>query len=246
MLHFGLVGKKLGHSFSQKWFEKRFNELQLTECSYSNIELETIDNVIDNTSHLKGFNVTIPYKNQILPYLDELSSESEAIGAVNCVVRNNDNKLIGYNTDYYGFMESLRPLLTNRNITQALVLGASGGAARAVLYTLNKLNINTIKVSRTTTDGMMTYEQLTENIIRDCQLIVNCTPAGMFPDVHNAPHINYEHIGNQHILYDLVYNPPLTEFLNRGRKRGATVKNGLEMLHIQAELSWELFFRNNP
>ena len=246
MLHFGLVGKKLGHSFSQKWFEKRFNELQLTECSYSNIELETIDNVLNNSSHLKGFNVTIPYKNQILPYLDELSPEAEAIGAVNCVVRNNDNKLIGYNTDYYGFMESLTPLLTNRNITQALVLGASGGAARAVLYALNKLNINTIKVSRTTTDGMMTYEQLTENIFRKSHLIVNCTPAGMFPDVHNAPQINYEYIDNQHILYDLVYNPPLTEFLNRGRKRGATVKNGLEMLHLQAELSWELFFRNNP
>lgn len=246
MLHFGLVGKKLGHSFSQKWFEKRFNELQLTECSYSNIELETIDNVLDNTSHLKGFNVTIPYKNQILPYLDELSPEAEAIGAVNCVVRNNDNKLIGYNTDYYGFMESLTPLLTNRNITQALVLGASGGAARAVMYALNNLNIKAIRVSRTATDGMVTYEQLNEEIIHDSHLIVNCTPAGMFPDVHNAPQINYEYIDNQHILYDLVYNPPLTEFLNRGRKRGATVKNGLEMLHIQAELSWKLFFRNNP
>lgn len=246
MLHFGLVGKKLGHSFSQKWFEKRFKELQLTECNYSNIELETIDNVLDNTSHLKGFNVTIPYKNQILPYLDELSPEAKAIGAVNCVVRNNDNKLIGYNTDYYGFMESLTPLLTNRNITQALVLGASGGAARAVLYALNKLNINTIKISRTATDGMKTYEQLSSEIIRNSHLIVNCTPAGMFPDVHNAPQIDYEQIDNQHILYDLVYNPPLTEFLNRGRKRGATVKNGLEMLHLQAELSWELFFRNNP
>ena len=246
MLHFGLVGKKLGHSFSKRWFEERFEEHQRAECSYSNIELETIDNVLNNTSHLKGFNVTIPYKNQILPYLDELSPEAEAIGAVNCVVRNNDNKLIGYNTDYYGFMESLTPLLTNRNITQALVLGASGGAARAVLYTLNKLNINTIKVSRTTTDGMMTYEQLTENIFHESHLIINCTPAGMFPDVHNTPQINYEYIDNQHILYDLVYNPPLTEFLNRGRKRGATIKNGLEMLHLQAELSWELFFRNNP
>ncbi len=241
MLHFGLVGKKLGHSFSQKWFEKRFNELQLTECSYSNIELETIDNVIDNTSHLKGFNVTIPYKNQILPYLDELSPEAEAIGAVNCVVRNNDNKLIGYNTDYYGFMESLKPLLTNRNITQALVLGASGGAARAVMYALNKLNIKVIKVSRSATDGMISYEQLNAEIISDSHLIVNCTPAGMFPDVQSAPQIDYEQISNQHILYDLVYNPPLTEFLNRGRKRGATVKNGLEMLHLQAELSWEYF-----
>ena len=241
MLHFGLVGKKLGHSFSQKWFEKRFNELQLTECSYSNIELETIDNVLDRTSHLKGFNVTIPYKNQILPYLDELSPEAEAIGAVNCVVRNKDNKLIGYNTDYYGFMESLKPLLTNRNITQALVLGASGGAARAVMYAINKLNIKVIKVSRSATDGMISYEQLNAEIISDSHLIVNCTPAGMFPDVQSAPQIDYEQISNQHILYDLVYNPPLTEFLNRGRKRGATVKNGLEMLHLQAELSWEYF-----
>jgi shikimate dehydrogenase len=246
MLHFGLVGKKLGHSFSKRWFEERFEEHQRAECSYSNIELETIDNVLDRTSYLKGFNVTIPYKNQILPYLDELSPEAEEIGAVNCVVRGNDNKLIGYNTDYYGFMKSLAPLLRNRNITQALVLGATGGAARAVLHALNNLNINVIKISRTSINGMLTYEQLTEEIIRESLLIVNCTPAGMFPDVHSAPQIDYEHICNQHILYDLVYNPPLTEFLNRGRKRGATVKNGLEMLHLQAELSWELFFRNNP
>ncbi len=243
---FGLIGKKLGHSFSRTWFERQFTLLGLNEnCSYENVEIKTIDELLNATAHLSGFNVTIPYKGEILPYLDELSTEAIEINAVNCVVRKN-GKLIGHNTDSFGFENSLKPLIKSDTPNRALVLGASGGAAQSVKFVLKNMGIKAIGVTRLPHDNMLTYDQLSPEIIAECRLIVNCTPLGMWPDCQGVPNIPFSSITHNHILYDLVYNPAQTTFLKQGRRYGATVKNGLEMLHLQAAKSWELFFEHQP
>lgn len=251
---YGIIGRPLGHSFSKPYFERKFAELGLTDHRYYNFPLETIAGVAairDGYPDLAGFNVTIPYKKEIIPLLDGISDEARAIGAVNCV-KVVDRKLYGYNTDAYGFGIGLEKLLGTElhgvqgaggefsGTRSALVLG-SGGAASAVCYVLDRLGIEFCNVSRSKKPGSLTYEELSPAIMRSHRLIVNTTPLGTWPDVDNKPDIPYEHIGPGHFIYDLVYNPPVTAFLAEGRKRGAATLNGETMLHAQAERNWEIW-----
>lgn len=238
---YALVGKKLGHSFSRAWFTSKFEREGLRDYQYINLELSSISELTDAVSFhsLKGFNVTIPYKEAILPYLHQLSEEAAGIGAVN-TVRAADGKLYGYNTDVIGFEKTLRPLLKPCH-TEALILG-TGGAAKAAAYVLHKLGIDYKMVSRTG-DGqhILNYRQLTMLHVRNAGIIINASPAGMFPDIHTRPDIPYEGVDKYHLLYDMVYNPPVTGFMEQGELYGARVINGYEMLIGQAEASWKIW-----
>lgn len=239
---FGLVGRKLGHSFSSGFFTEKFSKEGI-DAVYLNFEIADIEHLtklLRDYPRLKGFNVTIPYKTEILPFLNHISEEAQEIGAVN-VVRINDNKeLIGYNSDVYGFVKSLSPLLPGHGGIKALVLG-TGGASKAVCYGLRRLGIEFTKVSRSSDNGDITYSELTPEIVNTHRVIVNTTPLGMYPDISTAPDIPYAGIGHEHICYDLVYNPADTLFMKKCREKGAKVKNGLEMLCLQAERSWEIW-----
>jgi len=242
---YGLFGFPLGHSFSRGFFTEKF-EKEKIDAEYLNFEIPSIDEYIatlDANPELKGHNVTIPYKQQVMPFLDELSDEAKAIGAVNVVrVSNTDGKryLKGYNSDVIGFVDSLRPLLAPIH-TAALILG-TGGASKAVKYGLEKkLGMETLYVSRTAKPGMITYEQVTPEILSKYQVIVNCSPVGMHPHVDECPDIPYEALTSDNVLFDLVYNPLETLFMKKGKANGAIVKNGLEMLHLQAIASWEFW-----
>ena len=184
-------------------------------------------------------NVTIPYKESIIKYLDEVDSEAQKIGAVNTIKVTDDNKLIGYNTDVYGFQKSIEPLLKSHH-KKALILG-TGGASKAIAYAFNKLNIAYKFVSRKEIENMLTYEMLDAEIMNEYSIIVNCTPIGTHPNVEDAPAIPYQYLSDNHLLYDLIYNPAETKFLQEGKKYGASIKNGLEMLELQAEKSWEIW-----
>lgn len=243
---FGLIGYPLGHSFSAKYFAEKFKRENLNEqyCLFPLNEIKELDNLLEENVGLQGLNVTIPYKETVMTYLDELSPDASAIGAVNVIKifkSNNGEKpyLKGYNTDWEGFSLSLSPLLTG-NERKALVLG-TGGASKAITYALSKLGIMPTLVSRRMQEDTITYEKLDKSIIEDNLLIVNTTPLGMFPHTESYPLIPYEHLTSRHICYDLVYNPLETEFMKRCAAMGATTKNGLEMLHIQAELSWKIW-----
>lgn len=241
MLYFGLIGRSLSHSFSRNFFSAKF-EAEQRAADYSLIEIEdisTINNVIAKHG-LSGFNVTIPYKESIIPYLDELSSEAKAVGAVNCVVVR-DGRTIGHNTDVKGIEASLGWLTIDEN-TKALVLG-TGGASKAVQYVLRKMNIEYKVVSRDTSRGDLTYEQLSSEIIKEYTLIINATPVGTAPDIDNAPSLDYSSLGESHQLFDLVYNPATTEFLKRGEAQGANTMNGILMLQTQAIASWHIWQR---
>ena len=207
-------------------------------------KIEKIEEVLHEHSDLQGFNVTIPYKQAIIPYLSKLSREAETIGAVNCVRRTPEG-LIGYNTDAYGFHRSLNTLLNGVHPGRALVLG-TGGASRAIKFVLSEMNIPFDTVSRRLQGADYTYKILTDEIIQAHRLIINCTPLGTFPKTDEYPDLPYEAIGPSHFLFDLVYNPPLTEFLRRGKQRGASIQNGYEMLVGQAELAWEIWNNPNP
>lgn len=241
---FGLIGKTLSHSFSQAYFEEKFRREGINDATYSLFELADISLVpalIREHPDLIGFNVTIPYKQQITPFLDELSEEASAVGAVNTVViQRTDNHIhtTGHNTDIIGFRQSLQDIeIPDR----ALVLG-TGGAAAAITYVLEKMGCACTAVSRNPERGLP-YSALTTEIVAQHRLIVNCTPLGTFPNVHEKPDIPYEGISGKHFLYDLVYNPAETAFLQEGRLRGARVRNGLQMLHAQAEAAWSLVNR---
>lgn len=251
MERFGLIGRKLGHSFSKKFFSEKFSDEGI-DASYDLFELDKIESLrklTENLPDLKGLNVTIPYKESVIPYLDSVDEDAERIGAVNTirVTRNQDGYIIlkGYNTDVIGFYKSLTPLL-NDEVRNSLVLG-SGGAARAVCHALSCAGIGCTVVSRSPENVSIpdvkatSYESLDRKIVEDSRLIVNCTPLGMFPHTDECPDLPYEYIGKKHICYDLIYNPELTKFLNLCRERGAMIKNGLEMLHIQAEESWKIW-----
>ena len=247
MRQYGLIGFPLGHSFSQRYFAEKFQKEGIENCSYANFpieKIEKIEEVLHEHPDLQGFNVTIPYKQAIIPYLSKLSREAETIGAVNCVRRTPEG-LIGYNTDAYGFQRSLNTLLNGGHPERALVLG-TGGASRAIKFVLSEANIPFDTVSRKAQGADYTYEMLTEEVIRAHRLIVNCTPLGTFPKTDECPDLPYEAIGPSHFLFDLVYNPPLTEFLRRGQQHGASIRNGYEMLVGQAELSWEIWNDPNP
>lgn len=241
---YGLIGKKLGHSFSADFFNNKFKMEKSEEC-YRLFPLETISQLpqlLKNNPELKGLNVTIPYKELVIPYLDEVSEEIEKIGAVNVIkITRNNNKtfLKGYNTDIYGFRMSLLPLLTNE-IKKALILG-TGGASKAVEYVLFSQGIEFIKISRKPKDDNLIYSDLNQKIIKDHQLIINTTPLGMFPDIDVCPDIPYQYLDNKHICFDLVYNPEETLFLKKAKENGAVTKNGLEMLHLQALAAWEIW-----
>lgn len=240
---FGLIGRKLGHSFSAKYFNSKF-EKEKINARYDLFEIPSIEgvsNIILSNKELTGLNVTIPYKRDIIPYCNQLTESAREIGAVNTVriVRKGDNiELRGHNTDAPGFWEAIKPMITTQK--KALVLG-QGGASRAVIYALEKAGIQVVKVSRKASEGIISYEDLTEEIMADCRIIVNCTPLGMWPDIETCVNIPYEYITPQHVCFDLVYNPEVTEFMKRCAARGAKTSNGLQMLYNQANLAWQFW-----
>lgn len=247
MLLYGLLGYPLGHSFSARYFADKFASEHI-DAQYSNFEFKSVSealSVLTQKENLQGFNVTIPFKQQIIPFLDGISSEAREIGAVNVVkvVRDNNGvaRLYGYNSDVYGFIHSFqkqyRPEIHH---SKALILG-TGGASKAVYYALSSMGIESRFVSRTPGQDKLTYDQLNAILLSQYKILVNCTPLGMYPDVHSLPDLPYEALTSSHYLYDLVYNPELTAFLQQGLKQGTTVKNGLEMLYLQAEKAWEIW-----
>ena len=247
MKQYGLIGKTLSHSFSKKYFEEKFKRENINAV-YENFELNDISQVeglFSIHSNLCGLNVTIPYKEQIIPYLDEVDEQAQKIGAVNTIyIDKETGKMKGYNTDVYGFKQSLKPFLENQH-QRALILG-TGGASKAVAYVLNELGITTAFVSRTPQlENQLSYDELNENILASFLLIVNTTPLGTFPNVDEKPTINYDAITPNHLLYDLVYNPVETAFLKEGKKRGALTINGEQMLQLQAEKAWEIWGGRN-
>lgn len=241
---YGLIGHPLGHSFSKKFFNEKFQN-EMIDAEYRNFDIDTIKSfptIIEEHSNLRGLNVTIPYKELIIPYLDELSEDAQAIGAVNVIKisRNHGGvHLKGYNSDVIGFTDSIRPLLKPFH-KKALILG-TGGASKAIRYGLYKLGIETCFVSRRPKEGMLTYSDLTADIMAEYTVIVNCSPVGMFPHTDERPDLPYQLIGSHHILYDLVYNPDETLFMKSGKEQGATTKNGLEMLILQARAGWNFW-----
>lgn len=239
MRHFGLIGRTLGHSFSAKFFNSKFAAEQI-DADYLLFELESIDELpkLLATMPLEGFNVTIPYKQSIMRYLDEITPEAREVGAVNCV-EFSDGKLIGHNTDVRGIEASLH-WLDIENCKRALILG-TGGASKAVQHVLRTQGIEYKCVSRSSERGDITYDELTPDIIAQHTLIINATPVGMHPDVAQVPDISYEHIGPEHRLFDLVYNPANTEFLRRAKERGAMTMGGMLMLQTQAIASWHVW-----
>ena len=238
---FGLIGFPLSHSFSEKFFSEKFEREDIEDCKYELYPLENIEDIrllFEVNKDLKGLNVTIPYKESVIEYLDDLDDIAQKIGAINCI-KIDEIQRVGYNTDYAGFRDSLKPLLKKHH-TQALVLG-TGGASKAVVYALQELGISTTLVSRKTGAAQLTYADINKEIIDNHTIIINCSPVGMYPDINQCPDIPYQFINSAHILYDLVYNPGKTMFLQHGEKQGATIKNGLEMLELQAEYAWEIW-----
>ena len=239
MRHFGLIGRELGHSFSAKFFNAKFRSEEI-DADYQLFEIESIIKLGEllGRNPLDGFNVTIPYKESIVPYLDELTDVAREIGAVNCVeVR--DGKLVGHNTDITGIEASLHWLEAEEGC-KALVLG-TGGASKAVQYALRKREVEFKVVSRDQSRGDLTYEQLTADIIAEHKLIINTTPVGMFPNVDEAPAIDFEAISSEHRIFDLIYNPAQTELLRRAKERGAQTMGGMLMLQTQAIASWHIW-----
>lgn len=259
MRTFGLIGFPLTHSFSKKYFSDKFQQEHIADAVYLNFSIEKIEDFrsVFATENLCGLNVTIPYKEAIIPFLDELDSSANGVGAVNTVVFR-DGKKIGYNTDVYGFEKSLdgfnptksQSSQSNKTLSglsafvgnnpKALILG-TGGSSKAVAYVLKKLGIEFQFVSRTQKENTLSYTDLKPQTILEYQLIINTTPVGMFPKTQDVPDIPYSFLTSQHLLFDLIYNPEETEFLKRGKQQGAQVKNGLEMLELQAEMSWEIW-----
>ena len=235
MRHFGIIGFPLLHSFSAKYFNEKFATEKI-EAEYSLYPMKELTNERMNEllDTLDGMNVTMPYKQAIIPFLRQLDETAEAVGAVNVV-----HKRVGYNTDCIGFMESIRPLLS-KNDRKALVLG-TGGASKAVCYGLKKLGVSPTLVSRTPKEGMLGYDQLTEEVMKEYTVIVNCTPLGMTPEENTYPAIPYEWISARHLLFDCVYNPEETLFLQKGKAQGARIRNGMEMLFGQAKAAWAIW-----
>ncbi|MCF7567808.1 shikimate dehydrogenase [Sabulilitoribacter arenilitoris] len=239
----GLLGKNISYSFSKTYFKKKFDKEHIKDTTYENFDIESIDlfpSIIKNTKDLKGLNVTIPYKEQVIPFLDKLNKKAKAIGAVNTIKITKKGNLIGYNTDCYGFKKSLKPFLKTHH-KKALILG-TGGASKAIAYSLKELDIDYSYVSRTASKNVQfTYDTLSKNSIKNHQIIINCSPLGTFPNVNDCPNIPYKAISKTHILFDLIYNPEETKFLNHGKTNGATTINGLKMLEFQAEKAWSIW-----
>lgn len=242
---YGLIGYPLGHSFSISYFNQKFADEGIN-AKYENFEIENIDQlqeVLDINPDLRGLNVTIPYKEKVIEYLDSITPEAQSIGAVNVIRVTHEGKKIklkGYNSDVIGFTKSIEPMLDKKWHQKALILG-TGGASKAINYGLKSLGMETVFVSRYQRPGTIQYEQITPEVVREYNVIVNCTPLGMYPHTDECPLLPYEAMDYHTILYDLIYNPDETLFMKRGREHGAEVKNGLEMLLLQAFVSWEFW-----
>ncbi|MCL1942584.1 MAG: shikimate dehydrogenase [Candidatus Azobacteroides sp.] len=241
---YGLIGYPLTHSFSKGYFNEKFQSEKL-DAEYINFEIPNIGEfkaLVASNPDLKGLNVTIPYKEQVIKYLDDLDEAVKEIGAVNVIkfIRTkNGLKLKGYNSDYGGFYDSISPEINDKH-KKALILG-TGGASKAVVYALNKLGVECVFVSRKPGKGELAYTDLDEKIMKEYTVIINTTPVGMYPKVDDAPDIPYECLTPDHFLYDLLYNPDVTKFMRLGKEHGAEIKNGLEMLLLQAFISWQIW-----
>lgn len=242
---YGLIGYPLGHSFSCNYFNEKFANENI-DAQYLNFEIPSITElpqILAEHPELKGLNVTIPYKQQVIPFLDELDKDALAIGAVNVIkvfpLKGGDCKLKGYNSDFIGFSQSIEPLLEPHH-TKALVLG-TGGASKAITYALTKLGLECTYVSRRPYPNAYTYQKLTPEIMKEYTVIVNCTPLGMYPHTEQCPDIPYDLLTPNHLLYDLIYNPDITLFMRKGMDKGAVTKNGLEMLLLQAFAAWDIW-----
>jgi shikimate dehydrogenase len=238
---FGLIGKTLNHSFSKLFFSEKFKNPEFEGFSYENFELKDIKSLSNFTKttafELKGFNVTIPYKKEIIPFLNELNPIALEIGAVNTVVVKND-QLIGYNTDFYGFLNAIKPHLQKQH-QKALILG-TGGASKAIAYTFKTLNIPFLFASRHPENGII-YSKIDKTLLTEYQIIVNTTPVGTFPNIEDYPNIPYQYLNESHLVFDLIYNPQETQFLKKAKKMGSFTCNGLTMLELQAEKAWEIW-----
>ena len=238
---FGLIGKNIEYSFSRKFFSEKFSsDNKYSNYDYTNYDIESIHdlNSVFNSKNLCGLNVTIPYKEKIISFLDKISDEAEQIGAVNTICFENGSK-VGYNTDIFGFTESLK-MNNIDNIDSALILG-TGGAAKTIIYFCNKNNIPFNVVSRQESNLNLSYNELNEDIFKKRVLIVNCTPLGTYPDIKKCPKLPYELINKENILFDLVYNPSETLFMKKGKEIGCKTLNGYQMLRLQAEMSWKIW-----
>lgn len=245
-MNLGLLGKSLSHSFSKGYFEKKFIEESKSNYNYANYDLENLDNLIQiiTDNRLSGLNVTKPYKESVIPFLNEMDGVAKEIKAVNCIKiswQNDIPHLIGYNTDYYGFGQSIKPFLEPSH-QKALILG-TGGASKAVYYALKNIGVDVYFVtsSEKKTPNSFLYSELNEHVLNAFKLIVNCTPLGMYPKTEVFPDIPYEFLTPQHLMYDLIYNPEQTLFLQKGKEKGAVIINGLNMLKLQADKAWEIW-----
>jgi shikimate dehydrogenase len=239
---FGLVGKNIDYSFSKSYFGEKFKKLNLSDYSYENLDFESIvefPEYIKLNPTITGLNVTIPYKQAIIPFLDKLSKRAIEIGSVNTIKVTKSGKLKGFNTDYIGFQKSLEPLI-NTYHKKALILG-TGGASKAVAYALKQIGIYYLFVSRNAIGDAIGYYQINEKTFEEFQIIINCTPVGTFPNTNSCPEIPYDYFTKNHIAFDLIYNPTESLFLKKAKEKGAIIKNGLEMLEIQAEKSWDIW-----
>lgn len=236
------MGRKISYSFSKNYFSEHFKKENRADCSYVNFDIETLSefpNLIQNQPNLVGLNVTIPYKESVIPFLDKLSKNAQKIGAVNTIHITKKGKLKGYNTDFLGFTKALQPLLAPHH-KKALILG-TGGASKAVAFALKKMAIESVFVSRKLTESSISYEQIDDSVFKDFQIIINCTPLGTSPNTAECPPIPYAFFTPKHIAFDLIYNPEETLFLKKAKEQGAVTQNGLKMLIFQAEKAWEIW-----
>ena len=241
---FGLVGKNIDYSFSKKHFTEKFSYEPFLNCQYQNFDIDNIDffsDIVKNNPNLKGLNITIPYKEAVVPFLNKLSVKAAKIGAVNVIRFTKKGKLKGYNSDCYGFKKALKPLL-QLNHKKALILG-TGGSSKAVAFALEELKINYTFVSREPDEFSIGYDRINATTFDNYQIIINCTPLGTSPNVKEFPPIPYNFFTDKHIAFDLIYNPDVTQFLKKAKQKGAICKNGLEMLVFQAEKSWDIWNR---
>lgn len=239
---YGLIGKNINYSFSKNYFNTFFETNQLTNCHYTNFDIKEITefkSILKNNPDLKGLNVTIPYKETVIPYLDKLSKKSKIIGAVNVIRFTKKGKTKGYNSDYFGFKKTLKPLLLSHH-KKALILG-TGGASKGVAYALTELNIQHTFVTRNSSENSINYNNISADTFANYQIVINCTPLGTSPNTNECPSIPYECFTSKHIAFDLIYNPEVTLFLKKAKENGAQIKNGFDMLIFQAEKSWEIW-----
>jgi|TARA_B110000438_G_scaffold5258_1_gene5229 shikimate dehydrogenase len=237
---YGLIGKNINYSFSKKYFNDKFLKENITNCSYENYDLQSIKdfkNIIKDDA-IKGLNVTIPYKEEIIELVNKIDPIAKKIGAINTIKIHDKDIIEGYNTDYIGFVMSLKNIISNQK--KALVLG-TGGASKAIIFGLNSIGVKSTIVSRDKREGVISYSELSKKVIEENTIIINCTPLGTFPEVQECPKIPFEFLSSNHICYDLIYNPEKTKFLLESEKMGATIINGKKMLENQANESWKIW-----